>query len=117
MGQLRMHFRPEFLNRLDEVIMFKPLTKENIGDIIGLIMADLNGRLKDKSISVVLDEAAKKFVVERAFDPMYGARPLKRFVQTHVETLVAKKILADEVKEGDEIVITVVADRLEACLK
>jgi len=83
--------------------------------LIGLIMADLNGRLKDKSISVVLDEAAKEFVVERAYDPMYGARPLKRFVQTHVETLVAKKILADEVREGDVITITVVGDRLVVC--
>ncbi|MBQ7358530.1 MAG: ATP-dependent chaperone ClpB [Lachnospiraceae bacterium] len=114
MGQLRMHFRPEFLNRLDEIILFKPLTRDNIGAIIELIMSDLNERLKDKSITVDLTDEAKGFMVENAYDPMYGARPLKRFVQTHVETLVARLILADQVREGDHVTIGVKDDALVA---
>lgn len=114
MGQLRMHFRPEFLNRLDEIILFKPLTRDNIGAIIELIMSDLNERLKDKSITVDLTDEAKGFMVENAYDPMYGARPLKRFVQTHVETLVARLILADQVREGDHVTIGVKDDALNA---
>ena len=112
MSQLRMHFRPEFLNRLDEIILFKPLTKENTFDIIKLILTDLNDRLLDRNISVSLTKEAMEYVVDHAYDPIYGARPLKRFVQTHVETMVARMLLADQVKEGDCITISVEGDGL-----
>ncbi len=114
MSVVRAHFRPEFLNRLDEIIMFKPLTKGNIGNIITLMMQDLNSRLADRELSVALTEAASTFIVEHGYDPIYGARPLKRFLQKHVETLSAKLILADEVQMGDTIVIDVVDDALVA---
>ena len=114
MSVVRGHFRPEFLNRLDEIIMFKPLTKDNIGNIITLMMADLNSRLKDRELSVELSDAATSFIVERGYDPVYGARPLKRFLQKHVETLSAKLILADEVKMGDTIYIDVEEGKLLA---
>ena len=117
MQVVRGHFRPEFLNRLDEIIMFKPLTKDNIGNIITLMMEDLNGRLKDRELSVELSDAATEFIVEHGYDPVYGARPLKRFLQKHVETLSAKLILADEVKMGDVIYIDVEADKLVAHTK
>ena len=103
MDELKGHFRPEFLNRLDEIIMFKPLTKDNIGNIIGLIIDDLNKRLADREISVRLTDAAKDYVIENAYDPIYGARPLKRFVQKHVETMSARLILEDRVRPGDVI--------------
>ena len=105
MGDLRNSFRPEFLNRLDEIIMFKPLNKENIGSIINLLINDVNRRLEDKELKVVLTDSAKDFIVEHGFDPMYGARPLKRYVQKSVETLAAKLILAGNVSTGDNIVI------------
>ena len=114
MNVVRGHFRPEFLNRLDEIIMFKPLTKDNIGNIITLMMADLNSRLKDRELSVELSDAATSFIVEHGYDPVYGARPLKRFLQKHVETLSAKLILADEVQMGDVIYIDVVDGKLVA---
>jgi len=117
MSELRGHFRPEFLNRLDEIIMFKPLTKDNIGNIITLLMAELNDRLSDRNISVELSDAAKAFIVENGYDPIYGARPLKRFLQKHVETLSAKLILADEVSEGDIIFIDTQGDKLVANVK
>ncbi|MEG0370167.1 MAG: AAA family ATPase, partial [Hungatella sp.] len=107
LGDLRAHFRPEFLNRLDEVILFKPLTKSNIGNIITLLVADLNQRLAGRELSVMLTDAAKSFVVEHGYDPVYGARPLKRYLQKHVETLAAKIILGDQVRAGDTIVIDV----------
>ena len=107
MNIVRGHFRPEFLNRLDEIIMFKPLTKANIGNIITLMMKDLNSRLADRELHVELTEAATSFIVENGYDPIYGARPLKRFLQKHVETLSAKLILADQVQMGDTIVIDV----------
>ena len=103
MEELRSSFRPEFLNRLDEIIMFKPLTKENIANIIHLLLAELNTRLKDREIKVELTDAAKAYVVEHGYDPVFGARPLKRFLQKHVETLSAKLILADQVSGGDVI--------------
>ncbi len=105
--ELRGHFRPEFLNRLDEIIFFKPLTKENIGGIVELLLADLNRRLADKELSITLTPEAKAFVIEEAYDPVYGARPLKRYLQKHVETLSARLILADEVATGSTIVIDV----------
>ena len=117
MQVVRGHFRPEFLNRLDEIIMFKPLTKDNIGNIITLMMADLNSRLKDRELSVALSDAATSFIVEHGYDPVYGARPLKRFLQKHVETLSAKLILADEVKMGDTIYIDVEEGKLVAKAK
>ena len=107
MNQLRGHFRPEFLNRLDEIIMFKPLTKDNIGNIIHLMMDDLNARLKERELSVKLTDSAENYVVDHGYDPVYGARPLKRYLQKHVETLAAKMILSDGVHMGDTIVIDV----------
>ncbi len=117
MEELRAHFRPEFLNRLDETILFKPLTKENIGGIIKLIIEDLNRRLEDKELNVALSEEAENFIVENAYDPVYGARPLKRYIQKHVETLSAKLILSDQVKQGDTIWITVEDEELVADVK
>jgi ATP-dependent Clp protease ATP-binding subunit ClpB len=105
MNDLRSHFRPEFLNRLDEMIMFKPLTKENIGGIVELLIADLNRRLSDRNLSVKLTDAAKAVVTEGGYDPVYGARPLKRFLQKTVETLSARLILSGNVGEGDVIII------------
>ena len=105
MNELRSHFRPEFLNRLDEIILFKPLTRDNIGNIITLLMADLNKRLADRQIKVSLTDSATAFITENGYDPVYGARPLKRYLQKNVETLAAKLILADEVREGDTILI------------
>ena len=105
MGELRAHFRPEFLNRLDETIMFKPLTKSNIGGIIGLIVADINRRLTDRELHIEISDQAQNFIVENGYDPVYGARPLKRYIQKHVETLAAKLILEDKVKAGDTILI------------
>ena len=105
MGDLRAHFRPEFLNRLDEMILFKPLTKNNIGNIVTLMMDDTNKRLADKEIKVDLTDRAKAFVVEHGYDPVYGARPLKRYLQKYVETLAARIILEDQVRAGDTIVI------------
>lgn len=114
MNDLRAHFRPEFLNRLDETILFKPLTKDNIGGIIHLIIADLNKRLEDKQLTIRLSDEAMQYIVDNAYDPVYGARPLKRYIQKYVETLAAKMILADQVEEGDTIVITVEDDKLSA---
>mgnify|MGYP002511639641 FL=1 len=105
MERLRASFKPEFLNRLDEVIMFKPLTRENIRGIIDLLVAELNCRLADRELSVELTEAAKRKVVENAYEPAYGARPLRRYIQKNVETLLAKKILADEIRAGETFVI------------
>ena len=114
MGDLRGHFRPEFLNRLDETILFKPLTKDNIGGIIRLIVDDLNRRLADRELSIELTPEAERFIAEQAYDPAYGARPLKRYIQKYVETLSAKLILADEVGAKDSILIKVEDDKLAA---
>ena len=105
MNDLRAHFRPEFLNRLDEMIMFRPLTKENIYDIIDLLVADVNKRLADKELSIELTEAAKNQIVEGGYDPNYGARPLKRYLQKHVETLAAKLMLQGDIGAGEKIII------------
>lgn len=112
--QLRGHFRPEFLNRLDEMIMFKPLTKDNIGNIVELLVKDLNKRLADQDIAIRLTDAAKAYVVEGGYDPIYGARPLKRYLQKYVETLAAKMILGGKVAVGDTIVLDVADDELTA---
>lgn len=117
MSELRGNFRPEFLNRLDEIIMFKPLTKGNIGGIIKLLMEDLNERLVEREISVELSEEAKQFIVNHGYDPVYGARPLKRYLQKTVETLAAKLILADEVGAGDTIQMDVENNQLTAKCK
>ena len=114
MGELRGHFRPEFLNRLDEIILFKPLTQTNIAGIIALLMADLNKRLADREIKVELSDAAQSYIIDHGYDPIYGARPLKRYLQKYVETLSAKLILADQVAAGDTIRIDVLGDELVA---
>ena len=107
MNDLRGHFRPEFLNRLDEIILFKPLTKDNIGNIVDLMVAELDQRLSDQELSLTLTEAAKAQVVENGYDPVYGARPLKRYLQNYVETLAAKKILSGDVHAGDTLELDV----------
>ncbi len=117
MNDLRAHFRPEFLNRLDETILFKPLSRENISGIIKLIIADLNKRLSDRELMVELSPEAEKFIVENAYDPVYGARPLKRYIQKYVETLSAKLILTDQVEQGDKIWIDVKDGELGAVRK
>ena len=114
MAELRQNFRPEFLNRLDETILFKPLTKDNIGHIVTLLMDELNDRLKDRQIAVELSPAAEQYIVDHGYDPVYGARPLKRYLQKHVETMAARCILADEVDMGDVIYIDVSGEGLQA---
>jgi len=114
MNELRAHFRPEFLNRLDETILFKPLTKDNISGIIHLIIADLNKRLADRDLTIALTDEAIAYIVDEAYDPVYGARPLKRYIQKHVETLAARLILADQVMPGDTIRIMVEDGKLKA---
>ena len=105
MGDLRAHFRPEFLNRLDEIILFKPLTKDNIGHIVDLMMVDVNKRLEDKELQIELTDAAKAYIVENGYDPVYGARPLKRFLQKNVETMAARYILGGDVHAGSVMVV------------
>ena len=117
LDELKGSFRPEFLNRLDEVILFKPLTKHNIGGIIHLLMADLNQRLAEREISLELSANAQQFIVDHGYDPVYGARPLKRYLQKTVETLAAKLILADQVRAGDVILIDVENGMLTAKCK
>ena len=117
MNDLRAHFRPEFLNRLDEIIMFRPLTKDNIGNIITLMMADLNRRLAGQDIRLELTDAGRDYVIDGGYDPVYGARPLKRFLQKHVETLAARLILSGTVMEGDTIVLDAVNGELTARVK
>ena len=107
MEELRAHFRPEFLNRLDETIMFKPLTKENIGGIVELLLADLNQRLADRDIRIQMTDAAKSYVIDQGYDPIYGARPLKRYIQKNVETLVARLILSDQLGLNQTVTIDV----------
>ena len=107
MNDLRGHFRPEFLNRLDEFIMFKPLTKDNIGGIVDLMVRELSNRLADQELSLELTDAARTQVIENGYDPVYGARPLKRYLQNYVETLAAKKILSGDVHAGDTLVLDV----------
>ena len=117
MNDLRGHFRPEFLNRLDETILFKPLTKLDIRCIINLLLSDLNERLSDKELTLEMTEEAKDFITDHGYDPVYGARPLKRYVQKHVETLVAKIILQGDVSAGDTIAITVEGASLTAAIR
>jgi ATP-dependent Clp protease ATP-binding subunit ClpB len=107
MDDLRSHFRPEFLNRLDEIIMFKPLTKDNLSGIIRLLVKDIDNRLADRDINLELTDGATQHIIESAYDPVYGARPLKRYLQKHVETLAARFILEDKVQEGQTILIDV----------
>ena len=117
MNELRAHFRPEFLNRLDEIIMFKPLSKEDIHSIIDILMKNLNNRLVNREISIELDPAAKDYIIEQGYDPVYGARPLKRFLQKHVETLAGRLILSDAVLPGDVIQIHYDGEKLAAGVK
>lgn len=117
MNDLRGHFRPEFLNRLDEIIMFKPLTKQNIGAIVELMVRELNKRLADQELSLELTDAAKDRVIENGYDPAYGARPLKRYLQKYVETLAARKILSGDVHSGDTLVLDVENDEFTVRIK
>ena len=117
MNELRSHFRPEFLNRLDEIIMFKPLSKDDIHSIIDILMKNLNRRLADRDISIELDSAAKDYIIAQGYDPVYGARPLKRFLQKHVETLAGRLILSDAVLPGDVILIRYDGEKLTAGVK
>lgn len=117
MQELRAHFRPEFLNRLDETILFKPLTKIDVTSIVDLLLADINKRLADKDIQVELDSQAKLYIVENGYEPAYGARPLKRFLQKHVETLAARVILSQEISMGSTILIKVENEQLSAVVK
>ena len=117
MEDLRAHFRPEFLNRLDETIMFKPLTKDNIGSIVDLLVKDLNKRLSDRELSVEITDKAKEFITNEGYDPVYGARPLKRYIQKYVETEAAKLILGGDIGEGDVIVIDYADGALKAFRK
>lgn len=117
MADLRGHFRPEFLNRLDEMILFKPLTKDNIGNIVDLLIRDLNRRLADQELAIELSPEAKAYVIDGGYDPVYGARPLKRYVQKYVETLSARLILGGEVHQGDTILLDVEDGKLIARTK
>ena len=117
MNDLRVHFRPEFLNRLDEIIMFKPLTKSNIGGIIELLLADVNKRLEDKELVIRLTDAAKNYVIDHGYEPAYGARPLKRYLTKHVDTLAARMILSGEVYPQDTIIIDEQGGTLTASVK
>jgi ATP-dependent Clp protease ATP-binding subunit ClpB len=114
MNQLKNHFRPEFLNRIDEIIMFKSLDEDNIGHIVDLMMKDLNKRLADKEITISLTPAAKALITRNGYDPVYGARPLKRYLQKNVETLVARLILSSAVSTEENVVIDVENDTLVA---
>ena len=104
-SELRSHFKPEFINRLDEIIMFKPLTKDNISKIVDILMKNLNKRVADKELKITLTDNAKQYITENGFDPVYGARPLKRYLQKNVETMSAKMILSGDIDAGDEIII------------
>ncbi|MDD3222473.1 MAG: ATP-dependent chaperone ClpB [Clostridia bacterium] len=117
MDELRAHFRPEFLNRLDEIIMFKPLSKEDIHSIIDILMKNLNKRLEDREISIELTPEARDYIIDQGYDPVYGARPLKRFLQKHVETLAGRLILSDTVLPGDVIQINYEQEKLTASVK
>ena len=117
MEELRASFRPEFLNRLDEIIMFKPLTKDNLSGIIGLLIEDINKRLSDRDIKIELTDAAMQSVIDSAYDPVYGARPLKRYIQKYIETLAARFILEDKVSEDQIIVIDKCGDGYQASVK
>ncbi len=116
-NEVRQHFRPEFINRLDEIILFKPLSRENISGIIELLIAELNHRVEDKELSIVLTEEAKQFVIEHGYDPVYGARPLRRFLQKNVETLAARLILSGEVSAGSSIILDVEDGKMTARAK
>ena len=117
MEELRAHFRPEFLNRLDEIIMFKPLTKDNLSGIIRLLVKDIDNRLADRDINLELTDAAMQQIIDAAYDPVYGARPLKRYLQKHVETLAARFLLEDKVQEGETILIDVQDGKYTASVK
>ena len=110
LGELQSHFRPEFLNRLDETILFKPLTKGNISHIVDLMVADVNKRLEDKELQIELTTAAKEYITGHGYDPAYGARPLRRYLQKHVETLAARIILQGNIHQGQTIVVDVAQD-------
>jgi len=112
LAELRQTFRPEFLNRIDETVLFKPLTLEEIGRIVDLLLADLNRRLAERRVTVALDEKAKDWAAEKGYDPVFGARPLKRFLQKQIETRLARALISGEIAEGREVKFTVKDDAL-----
>jgi ATP-dependent Clp protease ATP-binding subunit ClpB len=112
MAELRQTFRPEFLNRIDETVLFKPLTLEEIGQIVDLLLADLNRRLADRRVTVTLDAKAKEWAAEKGYDPVFGARPLKRFLQKQIETRLARALISGEIAEGRDVKFTVKDDTL-----
>ena len=112
MADLRDHFRPEFLNRIDDTVLFKPLSLEEITEIVDLLVSSLNKRLEDRKVSVVFTNSAKKWISEKGYDPTYGARPLKRFLQKQVETQLARALVAGEVEEGSEVAFAIKDDAL-----
>ena len=109
---LKSHFRPEFLNRLDEIVIYKPLKKEEISKIVDLMLEKLKNRLEDKFLHLVISDKAKEFIIDNGYDPIFGARPLKRFIQSHVETLIAKAILANNFESGTTLKVDVEDDKL-----
>ena len=110
---LKRSFRPEFLNRLDEIVFYKPLTKENIYGIVDLLIADLEKRLSEKQLHITVTNAAKDYIMEQGYDPVYGARPLKRFLQSRVETLLARKMIAEDLEPGTRLTVDVVNGNLQ----
>ena len=112
MAQLKSRFRPEFLNRIDEIITFRALSKDNISGIVDLLMADLNSRLADREIAIKLTESAKQHIIDQGYDQVYGARPLKRFIQRKIETLIARKLIADDVAPGSTLTVDYDGEKL-----
>ena len=112
MAQLKSRFRPEFLNRIDEIITFRALSKDNISGIVDLLMADLNSRLADREITIKLTESAKQHIIDQGYDQVYGARPLKRFIQRKIETLIARKLIADDVAPGSTLTVDYDGEKL-----
>ena len=113
LADLRDHFRPEFLNRVDDIVLFKPLSLEEITSIVDLLLNSLNRRLKDRKVAITFTTAAKKWIGEKGYDPTYGARPLKRFLQKQVETRLARALVAGEIEEGSEVTFTIQEDQLK----
>jgi ATP-dependent Clp protease ATP-binding subunit ClpB len=116
MDTLRGHFRPEFLNRVDEIVLFKPLLKDQIGKIIELMLMGLRARLIERKVTLTLTDAAKGFIADAAYDPVYGARPLRRYIQSHIETPLARRIIAGDVADGQDVTVDISGEELAFAL-